>query len=147
MLRRAAGPLRSAAWKRLLAEPPRAALVPGSRLLAPARFASTQRETATQDSSLLRILKDEIDHEAEEYEPSRVRFCPLLSACVNSFLHRFNMRVLSIGGTGKFRKYTLKATIVLLLVVGWKLQFSRFKEMSSRGHILGFPFLFEAQLA
>jgi complement component 1 Q subcomponent-binding protein len=34
------------------------------------RFASTQREVA-QDSSLLRILRDEISHEEEEYEPSR----------------------------------------------------------------------------
>lgn len=41
----------------------------------PLRFASTAREAAAgQDSALLRVLKSEIDHEAEEYEPSRVNF-------------------------------------------------------------------------
>ncbi|KAG0621154.1 hypothetical protein M758_4G273500 [Ceratodon purpureus] len=79
LLRRAAGPLRSAASK-LLAQPlpllpkplPAAPLsTVSSTFFTPMRFATTQRETSSQDSSLLRILKDEIDHEAEEYEPSR----------------------------------------------------------------------------
>lgn len=83
ILKRAAGPLRRSAWK-LIEEPttrmavlPRAATsVSRSNLLAPMpRFASTQREVA-QDNSLLRILRDEISHEEEEYEPSRVRSSP-----------------------------------------------------------------------
>lgn len=82
ILRRAAGPARRAAWK-LMSEPQQMVMVARASAApvmqrcqnTPLRFASTAREAAAgQDSALLRVLKSEIDHEAEEYEPSRVNF-------------------------------------------------------------------------
>ena len=80
----------------------------------PLRFASTAREAAAgQDSALLRVLKSEIDHEAEEYEPSRVNFSLLWFAWsilfevgFVTFLSKFCFGVCSCGilnaAPGKF---------------------------------------------
>lgn len=93
ILRRAAGPARRAAWK-LMSEPQQMVMVARASAApvmqrcqnTPLRFASTAREAAAgQDSALLRVLKSEIDHEAEEYEPSRVNFSLLCFGLLGAF--------------------------------------------------------------